>query len=374
MKIIIQTIFLIFCANGLSAQPQKFYYIGHSLINLNIPFMVQQLADAANKPANYRHHINIGAPLILNWSEPSKFNGDLHWIAAQNREVEHGTNFLLELANTGYTALVMTEAQGFPSNFQWNNSILYGQKFDSVARKANPLIKTYCYETWDEVDSNNNFAIWRQNINRDSALWRQMAKGIRPDGLIVPGGQAMAALYDALQQGAVGRLTNINQVFTDKIHLTNTGNYYIALVMYATLFRTSPEGLPAVGAGPFIQNTMVETDAPTRLALQRLAWQTVRNYPLSGALVSVKDANINKMTTYPNPVDSQIFLENTVEARNPDAFGKGVHSIELYDLQGRLIKQFPVQQVLDIAYLPSGMYLLLIKNKGNPYTLKICKM
>jgi Secretion system C-terminal sorting domain len=363
MKIIVHTILLIFSTWGLSAQQQKIYYIGHSLINLNIPFMVQQLANAANKPTNYRHHINIGAPLKLNWSEPWKFNGDLHWVASQNREVEHGTDFLIELSNTGYTALVITEAQGFSSNFQWNNSILHGQKFDSVARRANPLIKTYCYETWNEVDS-NNFTKWRQNINKDSALWRQMAKGIRTDGLIVPGGQAMAALYDALQQGAVGRLTNINQVFTDNIHLTNTGNYYMALVMYATLFRTSPEGLPAIGAGPFIQNTLVETDATTRTALQRLAWQTVRNYPLSGALVSVNDAIRNKVVVYPNPVQNQIFLANT----------EGVHSIDLYDLQGRLRKSFPNQQVLDINNLPSGMYVLLVKTKFNTHSLKITKM
>ena len=369
-KFIVLTIF-IFCIIALKAQQQKIYYIGHSLTNMDIPFMVQQLAQAANKPADYRHHINIGAPLSLQWSEPWKFNGDLHWVASQGRDVEHGTDFIVELARGGYTALVLTEAQGFQSNLKWNDGIGHGRKFDSVARRASPNIKTYCYETWSHVE-NNNYGTWRQRINEDSPFWEQMARGIRSDGLVVPAGQAMAALYDALQRSAVGRLTNINQIFSDNIHLNNTGNYYVALVMYATLFKTSPEGLPDIPAGPYQQTTRVETNAATRLALQRLAWQTVRNYPLSGIVTSSTELSETKVLLYPNPTTGEIFLENM---EHPDAIGtEGMLSIELYDMQGRLVETFMVQQRIDLTNLPNGLYLLLIKNKQNRYAVKVHKI
>jgi hypothetical protein len=363
MKKVFSLIVCLFCLNALNAQQQKIYYVGHSLTNLNIPFMVQQMAQAASKPADYRHHINIGAPLSLQWSEPWKFNGDLHWVASLGRDVEYGSDFLVELGRGGYTALVLTEAQGFQSNLYWNDGIGHGRKFDSVARRASPNVKTYCYETWSHV-VNNDYAAWRLRINDDRPFWEKMAGGIRPDSLIVPAGQAMAALYDALLRGSVGRLTNINQIFTDEIHLNNTGNYFIALVMYATLFKSSPEGLPDVLSGPFQQTVRVETDAVTRLALQRLAWQVVRNYRFTGISTPTAELVENKVILYPNPTNGYVFLKNT----------EGVQSIELCDMQGRLIKTCVVQPVLDISDLPKGMYLFFITNREKRYAVKLTKV
>lgn len=363
MKKIIHLCVLMMAAFNLNAQSQKIYYVGHSLTNLDMPYMVQQLAQAANKPADYRHHINIGAPLSLQWAEPWKFNGNAYWVASQGRDVEYGTDFLIELARGGYTTLVLTEAQPFQSNLNFNDGIGHGRKFDSVARRASPNIKTYCYETWSHV-VNNNYTSWRQRINDDRPFWEKMAGGIRPDSLIVPAGQAMAALYDALLRGSVGRLTNINQIFSDDIHLNNTGNYYVALVMYATLFKTSPEGLPDISAGPYQQNTRVETDAATRLALQRLAWQTVSNYRFTRIVTATNEVSEKQIFLYPNPTLGHVFLGNT----------EGVLSLDLCDMQGRLLKQFAVQQVLDITDLPSGMYILVIKRKQSKSILEITKM
>ena len=365
-------LFLLFCCiTTLKAQQQKIYYVGHSLTNLDIPFMVQQLAQAANKPADYRHHINIGAPLSLQWSEPWKFNGDLHWVVLLGRNVEYGSDFLVELGRGGYTALVLTEAQGFQSNLYWNDGIGHGRKFDSVARRASPNVKTYCYETWSHV-VNNDYTAWRQRINEDRPFWEKMAGGIRPDSLIVPAGQAMAALYDALLRGSVGRLTNINQFFSDDIHLNNTGNYYVALVMYATLFKSSPEGLPDISTGPFQQGTRVETDAATRLALQRLAWQTVSNYRFTRIVTSTNEVSEKKIFLYPNPTSGPVFLGNTDGTSR--LLREGVLSIDLCNMQGRLLKQYAVQQVLDITDLPSGMYVFVIKSRQSQSILKVTKM
>jgi hypothetical protein len=364
MKNVIYLLCFSLCSTLLNAQqPQKFYYVGHSLINLNIPFMVQEMAQAANKPADYRHHINIGAPLRLNWDEPWKFNGDLHWVATLGREVEHGTDFSVELPRGGYTALVLTEAQSFQSNLMYNDGIGHGRKFDELARRASPNVKTYCYETWNEV-KDSNYAAWRQTINVDRPFWEKMAGGIRPDSLIVPGGQAMAALYDALLRGPVGRLTNISQVFNDNIHLTNTGNYYIALVMYATLFKMSPEGLPDVSSGPFQQSVRVETDAATRLALQRLAWQVVRSYRLANVTVSTAEVAKKRVIIAPNPTNGQVFLKNT----------EGVVSIDVLDMQGQLHRRCVGEQVIDLSNLTNGMYVLLVRDKEKTFALKVNKM
>ena len=353
------TLFLLFLGTQIHfsiAQTTKIYYIGHSLVNVDMPFMVQQTAKAANKPADYRHHINIGAPLILNWSEPAKFNGNDIADPATGITTNYGTNFLIELGRGGYTALVLTEAQDFQSNFTWNNPILYGRKFDSVARRASPNVKTYCYETWTHI-VNSNYVAWRQRINQDRPTWESMARGIRTDGLIVPAGQAMAALYDALQGGSVGRLTNISQVFNDDIHVNNTGNYYVAMVMYATLFKMSPEGLPDVIAGPYQPTARVETDAATRLALQRLAWQTVRNYAFSGVTTPTAELPKDKLSikVYPNPSRGLL----TVEWQ-----GETPQYIRIVDITGKVIfekndvTKGSSMQEIDLQDLASGLYTL----------------
>ena len=351
------------------AQTTKIYYVGHSLVNMDMPFMVQQTAKAANKPADYRHHINIGAPLILNWSEPFKFNGNDITDPATGTTINYGTDFLVELGRGGYTALVLTEAQDFQSNFTWNNPILYGRKFDSVARRASPNAKTYCYETWTHV-LNNDFVGWRQRINQDRPTWESMARGIRNDGLIVPAGQAMAALYDALQRGSVGRLTLINQVFSDDIHVNNIGNYYVALVMYATLFKMSPEGLPDIPAGAYQQTVRVETDAATRLALQRLAWQTVQGYAFSGVTTPTADLNnpLAVLKAYPNPTSGLmtfVLLQGQKQT---------CEVIEVFDMQGRLLRHFEGVSKVDISTLPQGHYCLLIKNEDRQQTIKVEKL
>ena len=241
---------------------------------------------------------------------------------------------------------------------------------DSVARRASPNIKTYCYETWSHVE-NNDYAAWRLRINDDRPFWEKMAGGIRRDSLIVPAGQAMAALYDALLRGSVGRLTNINQIFSDNIHLNNTGNYFVALVMYATLFKMSPEGLPDVPAGPFQQTVRVETDGATRLALQRLAWQTVKNYRFAGIVTATSELVENKVILYPNPTNGQVFVGNIYADAGST---EGVVSIDVSDMQGRLIKKYAIQPVLDISELPNGMYLFFITNDEKRYALKVSKL
>ena len=371
MKKVLSLIIFFIAQIGLSyAQTTKIYYIGHSLVNLDMPSMVQQTAKAANKPADYRHHINIGAPLILNWSEPAKFNGNDITDPTTGITTNYGTNFLVELARGGYTALVLTEAQDFQSNFTWNDPIRFGRNFDSVARRASPNIKTYCYETWTHV-VNYNYAAWRQRINQDRPTWERMARGIRTDGLIVPAGQAMAALYDALQGGSVGRLTTISQVFSDDIHLNYTGNYYVAMVMYATLFKTSPEGLPYVVAGSNLPTTVrVETDAPTRLALQRLAWQVVRNYALSGVTTPTVELSrpLFQLKAYPNPTMGQVAFERT-----NDKMGE-IQSIEVYNLQGQRLRLYKGVSTINIASLPNGIYVFLIRKEDSEQAIRVEKM
>ena len=87
----------------------------------------------------------------------------------------------------------------------------------------------------------------------------------------------MALLHDLIDDGQVPGLDHVFDLFSDDIHLTDAGNYFIALVMYATIYGVSPEGL----TWEINDQWGSSYDLPpqsTAQALQSIAWQSVETY------------------------------------------------------------------------------------------------
>jgi hypothetical protein len=99
-----------------------------------------------------------------------------------------------------------------------------------------------------------------------------------PPPYIVPGGLGLVALKQAVDAGQVPGMSDFfGTFFLDggaDIHLTAPGAYFIALVFYASLFQADPAQLGNGSGG-------VLTDEQAA-AFQRIAWETVQSYPLSG--------------------------------------------------------------------------------------------
>lgn len=77
--------------------------------------------------------------------------------------------------------------------------------------------------------------------------------------------------------------------------------------------------------------------------------------------VSLKDKVI--FTLYPNPVTNNFYIESTQD----------FEQVEIYTLQGRLIKTFLPQENYNIAELPSGLYFVKVKGNRGSTTQKIVK-
>jgi hypothetical protein len=99
-----------------------------------------------------------------------------------------------------------------------------------------------------------------------------------PPPYIVPGGLALVALKHAIEGGEVPGMTDffttLFQSGGTDIHMSEAGAYFISLVFYGCMFQASPEGLPNEAGAAL--------DAEQAATLQRIAWDTVVNYPLSG--------------------------------------------------------------------------------------------
>lgn len=344
---------------------QRTYFLGHSLINLNMPAMFHSLATDAGYTANqYDYQIGNGGNLWNQWD--TTFG------------TEQGLMYYDALPTGNYDHFIFTEAVPLQGHLQYSYTYDYADSLCSYAASYNPSVRMYVYETWHCVNSgtpagcewdNDDHIAWRTRLDTDLPKWEGIADTLQARNpshqyFIVPGGQGLAALYDAIEANTVPGLDSIQQVFTDDIHLTEAGNYFIACIMYACIYGESPEGLTnqtySEWGVPF-------TLLPPALAarLQEIAWQTVCNYPRSGVaacqLASHPDQVLPEWTWY--AAQSQVVFTQPFTGK-----------LSLVDMQGRMISQSALESSLQhtIPALLPGIYLLQAENSnGNVLVQKI---
>ena len=219
--------------------------IGHSLIGPDNPRMLQQLLAAGqdNRPVVEYQVIN-GAPLRYNWEHADKAQG----INARER-----------LAKGPVDAVIVTEAIPLANHLRWSDTEGSVENFYTLAAQSNPYVTLYLQEGWHSLLSgtgaevpfdNGGDVAWRERLDNDLPRWQGVVDKVRAttggDIRLLPTGQALGRLADAIQTGTVPGLQDIRDVFSDDIHPNDIGFYYLALVQYAVLTGNSPEGLPRV--------------------------------------------------------------------------------------------------------------------------------
>lgn len=248
-------------------------YVGHSLIGPTLPNLVEAGLEQMEARASVEAQIINGATLGYNWD---------HSAAAE------GTDGRTELARGQVKTLILTEAVPLAGHLKWSDSEGMLARWADAAVAGNDAAQVYLYETWASRNSGTGVAVpddpgagvpWRQRIDDDLALWLQLA-GDRAQ--IIPAGQAMGLLADEIAAGKVPGIADIAEMFSDDIHLSGKGLYFVSMVHLAVLTGKSPEGLP-----PKLTRTWPSRDAvisdEQAVALQRIAWEAVQAFPAKAA-------------------------------------------------------------------------------------------
>lgn len=257
--------------------PLSIMSIGHSLLgHPHMPAAINAIAaDAGINIQLNKTQNNPGASLNYNFNY--SFNS-------------HVDDYLVELANHDFDVFIITEAMAVQSHVAYSDGHVYANAFYDAAIADNPATQFYIWQTWDcraDLSTGNCDAARAANglvgqINLDLSTWEGIADAVSSahgnvEIPIIPGGQAMVALDTAITANEVDGVTDIAQIFSDDIHLNANGWYYMALVQYATIYKTNPVGLTHTVAD--YPNTLSAAAAAT---LQQLAWDTVCNYARSG--------------------------------------------------------------------------------------------
>ncbi len=206
-------------------------FVGHSLIGPNLPPLVEGALDRLTGPSVVQSQIINGASLAYNWDHADQ---------------AEGVNARTELALGLTRALVLTEAQPIADQMAAGLTVPALVNFARAAILANPDTRIYLYETWPPLAGSE--PEWRAAIAADLPLWQTaimsaVAQSGAPIGLI-PAGQAMAMLSQAIEAGEVPDATSMREFLTDDSHLSGKGLYFVALVHAAVLTGQSPQGLP----------------------------------------------------------------------------------------------------------------------------------
>jgi hypothetical protein len=181
-----------------------------------------------------------------------------------------------------YDVLVVTERHDLPAIARTERTAFYLTDMARQLLTGNPDAEVLLYHTWLNLDSDAPWP-WINYERAVSPMWECIAsranldlpaRGTAPRVRMLPGAGALAELVAALWEGKVPDVAGnipgerVRLLFTDNVHMSEAGRYFIALVHYAVLFGRNPEG----AAIP------VSLAPGTGRYMQTLAWQFAASY------------------------------------------------------------------------------------------------
>ncbi|SNT71529.1 hypothetical protein [Paracoccus seriniphilus] len=264
--------------------PLRVFHLGHSLVGRDMPAMVAQMAPEGH---DYASQLGWGATLRAHWMGPDEVPG---FTEENDHPAYRPARAAIESGD--YGAVVLTEMVELRDAIRWHGSSLYLAEWARLAHQARPDCRVYLYETWHRLDDE---AGWLERIDADSdGLWRdeliRRAMGAEGVGVIyrIAGGPVLAAVARAAEAGELPGLQRREGLFArlpdgslDQIHLSDLGNYVIALAHCAVLYHRDPRGLPAdLKRADGSRAEAFDPDSAARI--QAIVWEVVRRDPLSG--------------------------------------------------------------------------------------------
>lgn len=243
-------------------------YVGHSLVGPTLPAIVEAGLARQGVEMTVSAQVINGAPLRYGWDHSDQGErGDARRI----------------LPGGQTKVLILTEAQPLGEQIQWNDSAGYVEKFARLAWEARPDTQVYLYETWPSRNIAEGLP-WREQLTADLPAWESLAgraNAARPPQAppvrLIPAGQAMGALADAVVAGQVPGISSVDDLFDDDIHPSGRALSFLALVHIAAITGKDPSGLPALLTRHWPSRDAVLTDAQAA-AFQRIAWKVVSDY------------------------------------------------------------------------------------------------
>ncbi len=267
-------------------KPLRVFHLGHSLVNRDMPAMLEQLGGAGH---DHRSQLGWGATLRSHWEPDVPING-----FEQENAHPHYQDALEAVRSGSFDVLVLTEMVEIRDAIEHHGTPKYLRLWAREARTRRPDTRVYLYETWHRLDDTEG---WLERLDKDLGRYWEgelLAKGLAGGDTggpvyVIPAGQVMARFVRRIEEkGGLPGLRSREDLFNrnpdgtqDVIHLNDLGNYLVALTHYATLYHRSPVGLPHRLKRADGTDAKAPEEATARV-MQEVVWEVVTRYPKTG--------------------------------------------------------------------------------------------
>jgi hypothetical protein len=257
---------------------------GHSLTDDPMGSYMASIANSLGTPMSWNQQIVIGSPIRVRTRGSSPDDDTFPgYRNGKNRDGTTGLNIANELASQRYDALVLAERHDLASVLMWEDTVRYSRHFHERLVTGNSSGSTYLYHAWLEITNKDDPSAWIAYERAAAPVWQCVAARVnlslagtgRADRMAyLPAGLALVNLVEQATRGGVTGVSGgttrqtMDRLFSDDVHLTPTGAYYMALVTYASVYRRSPVGAWAPA----------DVTAEQARSLQQVAWQSVSGH------------------------------------------------------------------------------------------------
>ena len=247
-----------------SDAPRRLFISGHSLTNRPFPDYLAAIAAASGKPLDWDMQYLEGSSLRMR----TQGSGSEPWqgYAAGRDRNDKPADALRQLASghgaNPYDTLILTEVHTLLESLIWNNTIDNALDYEARFSALNPAGQTYLYASWLDVDDLGDPHRWIAYERAATRAWQctalQMNQALADKAMarrvrLIPAAEGLAAMVEQAVSAdglrgvsAASKTETMKRIFTDTVHLTDMGNYYVALLSFIALYGELPN-TPWVG-------------------------------------------------------------------------------------------------------------------------------
>jgi hypothetical protein len=259
---------------------------GHSLINLDMPWNVSQLATANGVTHFYNEQMGIGSNLALRatgGNEQDQKGERINFVP-----LDEVRSAMTLPGGRKYDTLIITEASEINNQVISADTVTHAAAFYDAMIAGNASGRVFLYDSWD--NSAGNVPAWITKTRRDYMWYECVASAInktparaRNPMVLLPAGMMMARAAEAIQAGQIPGLSAASAILhTDGHHASDLGNYMLAITVYAAIYGKMPETSMVTPTGRFGRAYTGLPGAATITALRNLVWETLTTFYRTG--------------------------------------------------------------------------------------------
>jgi hypothetical protein len=228
------------------------FYSGHSLSE-GVPEVVEEIARSLGFRLDFEAQV-LGYSLLRQRTK-GEVSSAAGWPGSRLGLNREGAG-LHAAEGHKYHALVVTERHDLPEIARKERSASYLTDMTKRLLTGNPDAAALLYHSWLHLNPDAPWP-WINYERAALAMWECIASRANldlptrdnvPRIRVLPGGIALAELAAALWDGkvpgvgAIGPGERVRLLFSDNVHMSDAGRYFIGLLHFAFLFGRNPEG------------------------------------------------------------------------------------------------------------------------------------